>query len=318
MSISARRRFGFTLIELLVVIAIIAVLIALLLPAVQYAREAARRSQCRNNLKQLGLAFHQYHDTHSTFPIGTISHSVLHPGPFRENRFGIHWGVRLLPFLEQNNLWDAMDTDSTYYISSEPTGSWAIQNLPYIRQPLPVFQCPTDPQSHDIIYIGTAGRPSSGWVYGAVSSYAGVADNRNRFQPGLPSTTNSHYTYTGNGMLFNLSSVRFRDVTDGTSNTLFAGEIAGSLNQLSKPDHTPWAGTAMIDLKDGLNGPYTAVGGTYVAPNVPPGCGFASLHSGGCHFLLVDGSVRFLSENVDQTVLLSLGSRHGGEVIGDF
>ena len=305
-------------------IAIIAVLVAILVPAVQQAREAARRTQCKNNLKQVGVALHNYFDVHRTFPPGSISHSKFNPSPFPPaplNVFGFGWSGQLLSFVEQGDLWNKMDTDDTFYwITQNTSGPWAVANLPWIRTQLSLFKCPTDPQSDTISFMGTGGRPPSQWVYAAVSNYVGIADSVDRFRGNVGRPNNQpDPTYTGNGMLFNISSIRMQDVTDGSSQTLFVGECTGNGGKSGSYAHGTWATGTPVDLVDGLNADNSIVnGGEWVNPVIVGGTGVSSFHEGGCNFLLVDGSVRLLSENINQKQLERLGARNDGEVVGEF
>lgn len=184
-----RKKNGFTLIELLVVIAIIAVLIALLLPAVQSAREAARRTQCKNNLKQLALAMHNYHDTHGVFP----------PGYLTETGWG--WGTMLLPFVEQGNLFDALSP-------SGPMSLTDAARLELVRESLGMFRCPSDSQP----VLNDKSKPEvAAKEEIAMSNYLGIMGS-------VVADPN------GNGTMFQDSRVRIGDITDGTSTTLLLGE----------------------------------------------------------------------------------------------
>ncbi len=189
MKLMQKKRTGFTLIELLVVIAIIAILIALLLPAVQQAREAARRSTCKNNLKQIGLALHNYHDTHRSFPPSYVDNYPAGT-PFLNNDLG--WGTFILPYMDQGPLYNnisssgAMDVDWTT-VADMTTGSTA-----YAKSVLPAFICPSDPMGGVNTKIGSYGK-SNYKVVRSVISYPVVAR-------------------------------RLRDFTDGASNTLVVGE----------------------------------------------------------------------------------------------
>ncbi|WP_437230738.1 DUF1559 domain-containing protein [Planctomicrobium sp. SH661] len=265
-------RRAFTLIELLVVIAIIAVLIALLLPAVQQAREAARRSQCKNNLKQIGLGLHNYHDTHSVFPPGFVYESMTWPSipTTKTNCWG--WGVFLLPFIDQAPL----------YVSLNPQGG----NLPAAntttRTFLPVYNCPSD--------VGE------------------------KINPNFLSHGKSNYPISVRISHQNTNR-RIRDITDGTSATILAGERArvyadggrkslggiwlgmhydtstGYSGQARHPINTNWVGTA-------ANFSSTSATSSWSGDGNNTRDAWTSLHVGGAHFLLCDGSVRFLSENI--------------------
>jgi prepilin-type N-terminal cleavage/methylation domain-containing protein/prepilin-type processing-associated H-X9-DG protein len=291
---SARR--GFTLIELLVVIAIIAILIALLVPAVQKVREAAARTQCRNNLKQIGLGLHNYHGVHLRFPPGYVSavaadNSDLGPG------WG--WAAHLLPFLEQDNLHKQINF-------SADIGA-AVNAAPRARM-LAIFRCPSDPASLDTFVAANTS------VDIAFASYVGMF--------GTPEITDD--PSAGNGMFFRNSKIRFADITDGTSNTLAIGERHSFLA------YSTWTGAvtgAVVPPNHpsalGPEGaPVLCLGHTgEAAEGHTPGNltnhvdDFGSYHTQGVNFLFGDGSVRNLSNSINPYVWEALGTRSGGEPI---
>ncbi len=304
---------GFTLIELLVVIAIIAVLIALLLPAVQQAREAARRSQCKNNLKQFGLAFHNYHETHNCFPLSNVS--ALNAGPLgavwgEEGRNGMwSWPAFLLPFVEQAQMYDTIDIGRVvlHQATSNPT------KLSLMQQPIPLFRCPSDtgPATNDYRQVGNGGSGNADCTTGCVpiatSNY--VATNHSFDLK----RTNNATDVQWNGMMgwHKFMPVRrLRDITDGTSNTFLLGERA---YQLSGQGGNFQAGAAVIyatngdsELSSQQGLVYTMAAGRYpMNCTDAPECsrGFSSVHTGGVQFLFCDGSVRFVSENIDHNPL---------------
>ena len=316
MSISMRRR-GFTLIELLVVIAIIAVLIALLLPAVQQAREAARRSQCKNNLKQIGLAIHNYHDVYLCFPIADVNGT--------SNPVSAH--ARLLPYMDQTPVFNLIDFNVPY--------NHANNNIPRMLE-LPIFRCPSDPDS---LPATIGGRNNFYWNAGnGVVMYASGA-------AGQP---------TPNGIIYHNTKVRFSDITDGTSNTAAMSEkmTGDGSNAISTPatdtyqpgTYPTTADEALqqcnsVNTSDLTKQGYSNVGGPWLQqyhstnqynhvlpPNgrscmFPPGriaTTANSKHTGGVHLLLCDGSVRFISENLNLGNWRALGSINGGEVLGEF
>ena len=291
-------RRGFTLIELLVVIAIIAVLIALLLPAVQQAREAARRSSCQNNLKQIGLALHNYHDTHLVFPPGYVK------GALGDNEPQFAWSVMILPQLEQGNLFEGLNTKvrtmrATFenVPASVPTGYQLMQTS------LAVYQCPSDPGEA----LNTNRQFRMVTVPGATAPYSIGKSN----YPGSAGDAG------GDGFFDNNSKIDMGDVSDGLSNTILVGERAtrsgntgnfaalwpgrGGDNEMDIPVQTP-AGSHNI-----LPTEYSACLGqtTYKFRTGEGGTGdpredvaYSSAHTGGAQFLLGDGSVRFISENI--------------------
>ena len=304
---------GFTLIELLVVIAIIAILIALLLPAVQQAREAARRSTCQSSLKQVGLALHNYHDTHGCFPSGWIGATNRQPHVDGSNGFG--WATMLLPQLEQGNLYGKFDFKRSL-IDSTASTSGAATNLSLLASPLPVYQCPSDPKPETWQFALTAGTgPST--VTLATTNYVGLFGVS---QPGGDDLDDCEgsavgFQCKGDGIFFHNSSVRFRDITDGTSNTLAVGERATQVKSGNAPFYSTWSGV--------IAGGDEATARVLGAADHPPNLGvhaedFSSKHVGGAQFLLGDGHCKFLSENIDRNLFGSLATRSGAETVGEF
>ncbi len=313
------RRRGFTLIELLVVIAIIAILIALLLPAVQQAREAARRSDCKNRLKQLGLAMHNYHDTHNSFPSGFVtavnlssSNWCTAPAPEPRNQFA-PWTVMILPFIDQAPLYAQFDTRLRFRSNSDVAGQAPNQAL--FLTPLGTVKCPSDPGSsaaNSINYFGVQGG-------GPASSSVCRTGNR---------------VFFNNGIMFQNSSIRFRNMTDGTTNTLMLGETKYSPTPAhrSAGTHAGWSSSADLG---GSPVPY-GLAAVVLQTNSIEGSGgqlaggsrpdlfpymsalFGSFHTGGCHFVMGDGSVQFISENINLSLLQQLARRDDGLPTGGF
>ncbi len=296
-------RCGFTLIELLVVIAIVAILMGLLLSAVQKVRSAAARVQCQNTAKQLGLAFHNYHDTRQTFPPGHRSFNHPDRMPFSG------WCVSVLPFLEQQSL--ASQTEAAYRAGAYPFGPpLAAAPHPHLSTVVPAFLCGADSR------VSTAQTSLVTKHVVAFTSFLGVAG--------------TDAAVTRDGVLFQNSTTRFADITDGTSNTLLLGErppsadfqfgwwYAGVGQQL----------TGSADLVLGVREPnlQLIVSGSACGPGRYPftaasgfndPCGmfhFWSPHTGGANFVLADGSVRFISYTADP-LMPALASRAGGEAV---
>ncbi len=294
-SIKPARR-GFTLIELLVVIAIIAILIALLLPAVQQAREAARRSTCKNNLKQIGLALHNYNETHSVLPSGWIG---VEPGVGANVEYGSGWGwgTMILPFMDQSPLYNQINFSRDI---NDP-----IQTTGLVDIVLPAFRCPSDPADNSF-ELEEEGSPGTVLIRMATANYIGVfgseeLDDCEIVAPG----TNCQ----SSGTFYQNSNTRFRDVTDGLSQTLFVGE--------RKTDATAdWYSTWVGAVPEGAETFARVLGATDHVPNDPASHfdDFSSHHTGGAQFLFGDGRVRFISENIDKTVYQSLSSIRGGEL----
>ncbi len=299
---SMLRRTGFTLIELLVVIAIIAILVALLLPAVQQAREAARRSSCKNNMKQLGLALHNYHDTHFVFPPGYIS---VQPGNTSSTEAGLYsWGAFLLPYVEQAPLYDLLNVGNVSLQANLATP--AIRAA--LQQPMSVFSCPSDVGSGVNNSVLTPGsyvydkRASDGTnpVAIAKSNYVMVSGSGNSTTVAVnPAAYGPH-----NGLGAQNSRIKMRDVTDGTSSTLAIGEKAFKVGGVEMGAGTA-VGFSAITSSGIKNGQTAVIGIAYWGINQTvvqvdhSTRGFSGPHPGGCHFVLCDGSVRFISENID-------------------
>jgi len=294
-------RRGFTLIELLVVIAIIAVLIAMLLPAVQQAREAARRTSCRDHLKQLGLALHNYADAHQTLPPGYLYRPDTSSSP-TSNGAGFGWGAMSLPFLEQASLYGQFDWNVPLH---------AIANQKARETRLPVFVCPSDTVS-DTGFVEMGPVPEK---Y-AMASYAASFG-----PPDLDAVQEQR-----DGMFSRNSRTRFGDVTDGLSQTLMLGERengpfrrAGS-HGVHFSYETTWAGSIRDwDEPDDDHGHMTLFQTGHV-PNSPDSDDrdVSAPHIGYSNFGLGDGSVRGISENIDFILYQTLSTRAGGEVVGEF
>jgi len=320
----ARRRRGFTLIELLVVIAIIAVLIALLLPAVQQAREAARRTQCKNNLKQLGLALHNYHDTFNRFPPGYIDGGM--PG----NRpGGWSWQAQILPQLEQGPLFSKFNfsfqphgTPGATVPRSDPAGN----NQAGVATPQAAFSCPSDIKP-PTASIHTSGE--QGYVAAiATSSYCG---NMGAFG-GMPcddsTPTNITVPKRNNGLFVVNLARKMGDLIDGTSNTFAVGEVTwidpGNGSTETSTLQTLYGsvgqnGRANCGNEGRLQpGPFRHVRAASNRINTPinPHKAFHSRHTGGAQFLLGDGSVRFVSDNIEHNDTTISEYNNGTKILG--
>ncbi|QDT65428.1 DUF1559 family PulG-like putative transporter [Calycomorphotria hydatis] len=328
------KRHAFTLVELLVVIAIISLLIALLLPAVQQAREAARRSQCQNNLKQIGLALHNYHDLHRRLPMGSLYSDTT--TPWTTSRVTAF--ARILPMMEQSALF--ADIDWTAGIHSAPNKDIRETNMP-------MYRCPSDPGSK--ADTGSTRAPTSYVLcYGSNLDEAGGGGNPNI--PVVPGHCTGGYwcriPYNDNTQdaIFSANSyTRFRDITDGLSNTmavsecivgglvignqhgtdLNASELNSCITATASPEENTFRGESWFTGQI-----HTFLFNTIKTPNpVTPDCrrynsvgnmAARSMHIGGVQVLMSDGSVHFVTENINLTLWQNLGDRADGSVIADF
>jgi prepilin-type N-terminal cleavage/methylation domain-containing protein len=300
-----RRTAGFTLVELLVVIAIIGILVALLLPAVQAAREAARRSMCSNNFKQVGLGLQNYADAKKAFPPGTYlwqSNACSAPAPGVSGYRGWGWASFILPFIEEGTLYDRFDFRGRPIDVPSPN-----VNFPVTAEFVKTFLCPSEPQGPELVFMTGGGQNGTHADEDCGNTnMAGIADSADWTCNG------SEPRNDGDGMLFNNSRVRFKDVLDGTSHTLIVGEAIG----LDPESHQgfPWVTWNTLHTANGIN---TAL---YQKPSnfwSVAEMSFSSHHPGGCHFVLVDGSVRFINESVSPTILKALTTRSGHEIVGE-
>jgi prepilin-type N-terminal cleavage/methylation domain-containing protein/prepilin-type processing-associated H-X9-DG protein len=305
-----RRRTAFTLIELLVVIAIIAVLIGLLLPAVQKIREAAARLKCKNNLKQIGLAFHSYHSTNGSFPSGFNSKAAAVDGDSLGPGWG--WGAYLLPYLEQENLYRQIDF--TKDIAAPANTQARLTSLA-------VFLCPSDSPDRPTVTINDdAGKPICDVAFGNYVGMAGVYE-----VTGYPDTSNG-----APGVLLRNSKVRVTDITDGSSNTLFATERAWHWQGRVRSPATTWVGSVTNAVIPQTLNPALGIefghvmiltnSGTVDEGRVPNNPldhveDANSNHPQGVNCLFGDGSVRSIQNTISPVVWVAIATRSGGEAV---
>lgn len=314
------RRAAFTLIELLVVIAIIAVLVALLLPAVQQAREAARRSQCKNNLKQFGLALANYHDASTMYALGGSGGCCATPP-------NLGFIPRLFPYLDQGPIYNQLNMRA-----GDATSQTLSNGQPARMSILPIAVCPSDSRLLSNP-LGGYGQTSYDGSLGSQGN-ASIDSNCNPYQQfALKLNPNNGDTLDPNQISGMGSrdgpSIRVKDVSDGTSNTIHMGEILPSCNDHSWGGFWPVNGisfhsSTIVPINDFT----TCSWATPIQIRVPActnwqdwniSWGFRSVHPGGAHFLFVDGSVRFLSQNLNHQTYQYLGGRSDGNVVsGDF
>lgn len=322
-------RRGFTLIELLVVIAIIAILVALLLPAVQQAREAARRSQCQANLKQLGLAMHNYLDVNSVFPYASNFTDNNQPtaaiaNHLRANRTG--WFAHVLPYIDQASLFNELDLN--VHLSHA-------NNRPFLEnQKFPVMSCPSNPNAERMTRIDGNNFAGFGWATQA-GMYKPVGGSMNTGQTKDCTAGNGSFCRNNSGgvnggwnggpsknngavagmFARGVTKFKARDITDGTSNTLMLGECKPHFGQFGSA--FTW-NVPMSTFFTKINSSFLAAREAAKTVDWRDANGHASPHVGGAHFVLADGATKFLSENIDYRTYCYLGDRADDELIGDF
>ncbi len=293
-----RARAAFTLIELLVVIAIIGILISLLLPAVQAAREAARRTSCFNNMRQIGLALHTYHDTHRVLPSGWIAVDPGTQRPLATGEPGWGWAALLLPYLEQSNVQTQLL--DMHRAITDPVNEAGRTHV------LDVYRCPSDVGTEHFD-LPSEDDPNVIVARLAASNYVGVFGTEEIHDcEGLPIGLRCE----GSGVFFHLSHVNFASVSDGLSNTIFVGERS------ARHGYSTWVGS----VREGSEAMARIVG---VADHPPNTKGahlddFSSEHPAGANFLLGDGSVRLINNQIDELVYRAISTRSGGEPVTDF
>lgn len=308
-----KRRAGFTLVELLVVIAIIGILISLVLPAVQAAREAARRSQCSNNLRQLGLALLNYESSAKAMPYGW-------------NDWGAGWSLPILPFAELNALYDTLE------IGNKGPRMWSdgSPNQVACETVLPIFRCPSMTVPEHVSFNGIEKRVPASYR-GNAGSLASSDDQKT-----IPiSGTKGLEHLEQDGIFFACSHARIREISDGASHTILLGEsrtdpafhkdgqgmdfwYIGSPQIWECRCDGGLRGTEFSEFVATTISPLNAYLRDITMPGYLMELSFGSYHPGGAQVTMCDGSTKFIHDDIEQDVYLSLGSRNGGEVVGDF
>jgi prepilin-type N-terminal cleavage/methylation domain-containing protein/prepilin-type processing-associated H-X9-DG protein len=347
MSRRTRSPQGFTLIELLVVIAIIAILIALLLPAVQQAREAARRTQCKNNLKQIGLALHNYHDVAKEFPPAKLNSGMRSTDTATAPRAAdMEQGVKnttgwtfLLPYMDQAPMYNQYDFTAPASTSEGGYGNIVmvdsdLANADVVQTKVPILHCPS---SEDDRRTNSAGQATAyalrnAWRTNYLFS-TGYYEDRNGWYTLYTSST--HHGVPAQGVFGNNGAARIANIKDGTSNVIAVGEAVGGLAKTSV-NYGPWGLSGAHTCCHGrvLGGPPNdlshadwALNSNRWAINKPwdgdtrgrhYAWVFSSVHEGGAHFLMADGSTRFISENIDYPTFVWLNRIKSNIVVGEF
>lgn len=343
------RHNGFTLVELLVVIAIIGILVALLLPAVQAAREAARRSSCQNNLHQIGLAMHSYHSAHGVFPFGANDDDC----DAGQERSWHTWRTLILPYMELQNIYDQLDEINTNHprgacFAADVNSVWS--QSPLQQNPVPGYICPSEdgvtinisPYNATWVgpenaarasYFGNAGPVSSGPTSWGTENVCGQCINGVACpcEYGNGNGRNKGFFHGQNpggpGMLDMWANrIGMKKVTDGSSNTIHVGETHGADWQGGEEgcfSSNPWMSSwTVASTVWGINIDYLSILGwdtdEHDTNNFTTGCNFRSRHPGGAQFLYVDGSVSFLTDNTSLTLLANLGARNDGNVGAEY
>ncbi len=291
-----RKSVGFTLVGLLLVIAIVAILMAIMLPAIERSRAQARANRCKNNLKQLGIAMHNYHDVFNTFPPAWVTRD-----PDFDARRGFGWQSFLLPYIEQARLYNEID------FKKEPP---AVPNK-LLQTSIPTYRCPADSTPALNKLRGEYATSNYSGNFGNVAIPRWLPDGLSEFWPGRVATPRKT-----NGIMWVNSTCRFRDITDGSSNTFMVGERSVSSGA------GVWFGVTANNHEN------DAVSDTSHSSRINRGLtSFSSRHLGGSHFAICDGSVRFISEKIESTArggpremgsYQKLGARNDGLPIGEF
>lgn len=298
-----RLRTGFTLVELLVVVAIIGLLVGLLLPAVQAARETARRLSCSNNLKQLALALQLYHDTQQSFP----------PGSYHPPTHDYSWGMAafILPYMEQSPKYETIDFSHPH--CGQQMVDLQAAGLPDpTSEPIPILMCPSDPASGRSVLTGPSGPLPNSGNCGVLypSNYLGMAGSNDGNITGTYAGCGG--ITEGNGMLYSLSRTRYAGVVDGTSQTILFGERA-------IPENLGW-GWPICGGHECEHYTSSTLGvfkGNHSLPEYFTHLQhYWSWHPGGCSVALVDGSIRFVSYEIDYNTYLALSTRAGSDITG--
>jgi prepilin-type N-terminal cleavage/methylation domain-containing protein len=311
-----RRKQGFTLVELLVVIAIIGILIALLLPAVQAAREAARRSQCTNQLKQIGLAVHNYHDTYKSLP------------PAAAGGWGQTYHAYILPFVEQQAVHDlcAPWSDSGYAASTRPTDRFTIM----ARTVIPTFKCPSEPQPATWSLNNVTARAVGNYSACVGGDLSETDDAVTTFPIDVRNANGMFLPYSFTSSSRRRPCVRLAEVLDGTSNTLMVSEApalikapcthcdrtylySNGIDSGAGTDFSECLGSTFFPINNAFSKDTTISPSSHIRE-----LAFGSYHPGGCNGALGDASVRFVSETVDIDIWRAVGSRNGKETLGEF
>lgn len=283
------RSTAFTLVELLVVIAIIGILIALLLPAVQAAREAARRTQCSNNLKQIGLALQNYHGARKEFPRGA--------GTDSSGKILFSWSALIFPYFEEANAEKLIDYSAGYNTSA---------NQVAIKTFIPSYQCPSAPPNELVtccIFI-------PGEKDAAQTNYSAIGTHLKKDYGVVLIPAD------GTGVMYDLSRTRIRDITDGTSKTFMVSEHVANPNDPYKTQYPAYCpgGNCVVGEAWASENRLTSYWGINVGTTIIQS-GMVSLHKSGANFLFADGHVSFLPETINQSILIALTTRAGGETI---
>jgi prepilin-type N-terminal cleavage/methylation domain-containing protein len=325
--LAARARRGFTLIELLVVIAIIAILIALLLPAVQQAREAARRTQCKNNLKQLGLALHNYHDTFKVFPPGQMNYIAADLAPLNAGARTC-WMQQILPYIDQAPLYNSFIWNIPAHACCNNTAFGQRHTI------IAGLTCPSDPSNPKIVTANNVPPPNAQGFHGNyVASYGRTGRGD---QVAVTNGTYVNVGYQNNplanerGYFWPLSASKIDDAKDGSSNTMLMGEIIvvqdTTAHDLRGRYYNTWEGNTLFSSEQPPNTTIGDVSATTYCIHTPPDapCGppsalraqfQRSFHEGGVQSAMGDGSVHFISENIDVWVYRALGTGRGRETV---